>query len=436
MTVETERDWSSRWKIITQCGSGGQGTTHLCRRIDETDGQYVIKLLSRQNVPERRARMVREVAALKTLNHANIQRYVDSNVDAFKDIDCKLYIVTEYIPGPTLEEYIKNNKISTENAIKAAATLLDAVAEGHKNDVIHRDIKPDNIIIRNGDITDPVLVDYGLSFNRAFPEFGFQTASGQHLGNRFLWLPELNTHGGERRSTATDLSQVAGLLFFMVTGCHPESLEDDSGLKPHKRQRVAPVFESLPDRVRFRMNRVFERAFSVDISSRWQLAAEMSRALLGSTEQDDVIGWMAARVADYRDSPGRKRQERIELAHQIGRELIHDLARQFTNESAGLFMIMPPHEQSSGNITTFTSYLSPVGVRVSASEFVLTCAFVGDAVSISSKVSNGPGKGMSESETTFPINANEYEQHVRSSFMSAWKSAIQCVLAYQARCER
>ena len=98
-----------------------------------------------------------------------------------------MYLATEYIPGRGLSRLSPNRggQADVNAALNCVRKLAEVLDRCHENGVTHRDIKPANVVLRNGDITDPVLVDLGLSFNDA-DEDDDLTRAGEEVGNRFL----------------------------------------------------------------------------------------------------------------------------------------------------------------------------------------------------------------------------------------------------------
>ncbi|MEM1168279.1 MAG: protein kinase [Cyanobacteria bacterium P01_H01_bin.35] len=192
MNTNKNKPWNEKWEIIKHIDSGGQGQTFEVK--PKKDGflsnQYVLKKLNNQKDNERRGRMYREVTALKTLNHSGIPKIVDSNSELF-DSDTPLYMVTEFVPGATLSEVIKEKTMSIQDAVNFVIKLLDIVEYCHQNEIVHRDIKPGNIMVKNNDINNPVLIDFGISFNKVDYSETSLTPTWQQLGNRFFSLPEL-----------------------------------------------------------------------------------------------------------------------------------------------------------------------------------------------------------------------------------------------------
>src|SRR5215831_18761017 len=162
--------WTDRWVSIFDETGGGQSEAKIVRPRADGDVARFLKILRHQSDALRRNRMYREVAAYRTLNHPAIPKVIDTNVEKYEDTSYKLYLVTEWIKGTTLERTIEENGVfSYEVAIQLVIRLLDIVEYCHANDTVHRDIKPDNVILNDGDPTAPFLIDFGLSFNKEDP---------------------------------------------------------------------------------------------------------------------------------------------------------------------------------------------------------------------------------------------------------------------------
>jgi serine/threonine-protein kinase len=189
----TAAHWRERWTKLEPIGIGGQGQTFSAKR--NSDGvRACIKALRNNDDVERRRRFVQEANALVAIQNLRVPTLIETNANRDeitpRKSASKLYMAIEYVNGITLTELInKNGPMIIKDSIEMLMIILNALVELHPTHV-HRDIKPDNIILRNNDYFDPVLVDFGLS---ASSEDGTSqdTLIGQELGNRFLRLPEL-----------------------------------------------------------------------------------------------------------------------------------------------------------------------------------------------------------------------------------------------------
>ena len=185
---------------------------------------------------ERRARFFREASAYHTIRTPGIPRLIDSNALQWENDHVQPYIATEFIEGPTLRRWREaQENVKLDTAIKTTSELLAILRACHAGDIVHRDVKPDIIILANGNPRRPVLLDFGLSYHE-IEGFGFETEHGQEVGNRFLRLPELSAGSRLKQDPRSDLSFVAGILFYLLTGQNPDLLQDAEGRLPHQRR--------------------------------------------------------------------------------------------------------------------------------------------------------------------------------------------------------
>ncbi|MGD1703263.1 serine/threonine-protein kinase [Dapis sp. BLCC M229] len=289
MSKNKKKPWDKNWESISEkIGQGGQGETSLVKPKNDSfpPGEYVLKILHKQKDKERRARMSREVNNLKTFINPGIPKLIDSNYEYFEDLNIPLYMVTEFIEGSTLEKFIiEKGVIDVFDAVKFTIKLLDIVEYCHQRDVVHRDIKPDNIMVRNDSLTTPVLIDFGLSFNKE--DDTNLTPTGQDIGNRFFVLPEHKRESGSQRDTRSDITQVCGILFFVITGKASRHLLDEKGNKPHQTEKARQKLSALPEYILSKINIVFDTAFRTIIDSRWQSIPALKTALINILESEN-----------------------------------------------------------------------------------------------------------------------------------------------------
>ncbi len=161
--------WDGKWKVIKALPGGGQCLNYTVNSTNVSDTSlYVLKVIKDNSKHERRSRFYREVHHYISLNAPYFPQIVDHNCVNISDGKDRLYFVYQYIEGENLEEYInRNGKILLPDAIRLISLIIEAVAYSHANDIVHRDIKPDNIMLRECKIGTPVLIDSGLSANDA-----------------------------------------------------------------------------------------------------------------------------------------------------------------------------------------------------------------------------------------------------------------------------
>ncbi len=262
------------WEKVKNHENGGQSRTYLVRQKNFPNSPtYVLKELSRQKDLDRRKRMYREYAILRTLESPQIPKVIDSNADKFDELEEKLYIVMEHIDGITLETAIQEKIVTClEDNIYIFHQLLETLEICHNNNVIHRDIKPDNIILRNKSPRNIVLLDFGQSFNEASANESI-TPDSEIMGNRFLSLPEFSIHSGTKNDKRSDITMVLGVFFFSLTGIFPRVLIDHDGKLPHQRHTI----QTEKIRSHSLIIRMFDMAFQPKINDRYQSISTVMR---------------------------------------------------------------------------------------------------------------------------------------------------------------
>lgn len=322
-------NWENDWISIDKAAKGNQGQGYVVTRRSGDGTRFFLKELTDNHNSERRARFFREVNCYRTLTHPRIPKFVATNGDSYLDRSVPLYVVTEFVDGPTLHQYLqKRGMPSSADALGITSHLLDVLAYAHERKVVHRDIKPDNVILRDSSPADPVLVDWGMAYLE-IPGAETLTDAGTQIGNQFFRLPEHAPGSGEKREEASDLTQLTGLLFLLLSGNTPRQLLNAESRKPHERRIERLALEERTDLNLPWILRVFDHAFELAISKRFQTAEQLKTALVqpvvpknaGATTQDMIQG-----INAHLKSPkGQQKAEDQVVLDRLGR-IIYDAA--------------------------------------------------------------------------------------------------------------
>ena len=208
------------WAIGRRIGAGGMGTVHEAVRADDQYRQRVaVKFLRRitdGDVAARRFRTERQILA--TLQHPRIAALLDGGVTP----DGQPYFVMEYIDGVPLTTWCDTRTLSVAERLRVFLDVCDAVRAAHRQLVVHRDLKPGNILVTaDGNIK---LLDFGIA--RLLGDHEDGTATHTALAMR-AFTPEYAAPEqirGDRASTATDIYALGVLLFELLTGKRPLAL--------------------------------------------------------------------------------------------------------------------------------------------------------------------------------------------------------------------
>lgn len=197
------------YRVLAQLGEGGMGVVHLA--LDRRGKAVAVKVL-REHVAhdaEARKRLSREVETLSRVRSSRIAPILDADLNAAQP-----YVVTRYVPGPSLDQQVKENgPLSPEEMLRVGRGLAEAIREVHATGVIHRDLKPGNVLLLDG---EPILIDFGIAH---VAEASRMTMTGLVMGTPGYLSPEI-VEGGDV-TAATDWWGWAATLAFAATGRAP-----------------------------------------------------------------------------------------------------------------------------------------------------------------------------------------------------------------------
>lgn len=197
-----------RYRPLRPIGRGGSGSVWLAR--DEQTGLDVaLKIVPREG--KRAARAAREMEAASRLRHERCVRAYDFGSD-----DGHVYIAYEYVRGRTLRELIRSGELDDATAVELAAQILDGLAHAHRRGIVHRDVKPSNVLVEDGEALSARVLDFGLA---QFDEADTLTAVGDVPGTLAYISPE--RLDGSDASERSDVWAVGVILWEALAGSHP-----------------------------------------------------------------------------------------------------------------------------------------------------------------------------------------------------------------------
>jgi serine/threonine protein kinase len=274
----TEPGWigkaiSGRYKIEQELGAGGMSTVYRATDLN-LRRTVAVKLihthLSRD--PQFVRRFESEATVVARLKHPNIVQVYDFNNDGGT-----YYIVFEYVAGESLQNRLvrlaaARRVMFVEKSVEIAASIADALDYAHQRDVIHRDVKPANVML--DEQGQAILTDFGIAKIVGGTQ---HTASGVMLGTARYVSPEQVQ--GHPVSSQSDIYSLGATVFEMVTGRPP--YQGDSVISV----LMAHVNEPLPDLNQIRpglppgLSAVIGKAMAKEPSARFRTAGEMAQAL-------------------------------------------------------------------------------------------------------------------------------------------------------------
>lgn len=204
------------YELIRELGRGGMGAIYLARRADEEfEKEVAIKVLKRGTDTDevlRRFRAERQILA--RLEHPNIARLLDAGTTA----DGLPYFVMEYVAGARITDFCVARKLSIGDRVRLFLKVCDAVRFAHQNLVVHRDLKPGNILVNAEG--EPKLLDFGIAKLLA-PEIAtleVTALQSQRLTPAYASPEQVR---GDLVTTVTDVYGLGALLYELLTGTPP-----------------------------------------------------------------------------------------------------------------------------------------------------------------------------------------------------------------------
>jgi eukaryotic-like serine/threonine-protein kinase len=259
-----------RYRPLRPLGSGGSGSVWLAR--DEESGREVaLKIVRREGKAASRAE--REAKAAARLRH---ERCLRSR--AFATDERHVYIAYDYVPGCTLREALRDGQLDEWETVEAAAQILEGLAHAHARGIVHRDVKPANVLLADDPGVSIRLLDFGLAL---FDEADTLTAAGDVPGTLAYISPE-RLRGREGGAPA-DVWAVGVLLWEALAGRHPFWASSPVETA-RKIEAGAPSLRSLRPDLPPLLVKAVDRALSRDPDRR-PAAARLAAALRSASRQ-------------------------------------------------------------------------------------------------------------------------------------------------------
>ncbi|MFT3744554.1 MAG: serine/threonine-protein kinase [Pyrinomonadaceae bacterium] len=209
------------YEIVREMGHGGMGAVYLARRTDgEFDQQVALKIVRGSLADSRMVERFRqERQILASLNHPNIAKLLDGGVS----VTGEPFLAMEYVEGETITDFVARTKPPISMILRLFVKVCSAVAYAHRNLVVHRDIKPGNILVTPDG--EPKLLDFGLAKLSAdeFAGNGEQTETIFRALTPAYASPEQFL--SQPITTASDIYSLGVLLFELLTGRRPFNFE-------------------------------------------------------------------------------------------------------------------------------------------------------------------------------------------------------------------
>jgi len=253
--------------ILARCGAGGMGTVYKVRHI--LSGRIeAMKVLAQSLATDEdlRRRFHNEIQTLARLNHANIAAFHTA-----QEIKGELAMLMEFIEGETIGDVINKPALTLDLSLNYVKQVLLALEYAHKHGVVHRDIKPTNIMVNSQGLVK--VVDFGIAKTNSNPN---RTQVGLRMGSARYMSPEQVK--GETVDERSDFYSLGLVLYQLITRRHPFSGQTEEFFAAHLEQ-TPPVPRDLNDQIPRWLNDVVMRALEKDPARRFQNARDFLIAI-------------------------------------------------------------------------------------------------------------------------------------------------------------
>jgi len=264
--------FQGRYEVDREIGKGGNARIYLAR---EPGGRSVaLKVLHPELLVSVAAdRFLREIKLASQLDHPHIARLLDSG-----EQDWIVYFVMTYVEGPTLREHLARvRRLSIPETVRLADDLLDALDHAHRHSIVHRDVKPDNVVLS---ADGAVLLDFGIARAVAASGSDRLTRSGIAVGTSTYMSPE-QISAVRELDLRSDLYSLGCVLFECLAGQPPFTHRNEAVVLQMHLTQPAPDLRTLRPETPAEVAAGIARALAKAPEERWQSAAAMREALTG-----------------------------------------------------------------------------------------------------------------------------------------------------------
>jgi uncharacterized repeat protein (TIGR03803 family) len=339
------------YEILQPLSAGGMGEIYYAR--DNRLGRAVaLKILSGRmlNHPAIRGRLESEARAISSLNHPNICTLHD--IGRENDID---YLVMELVEGQTLAQRLKHGPIPYRELLRIAIQISEALDYAHAHGVVHRDLKPGNIMLTERGVK---LVDFGLArwrdqaqeFTTVIPTgvLSSLTLTGVVVGTPQYMAPEQIERGPV--DGRTDIFALGAVLFEMATGRKAfegrTSSEVTRAILANEPRTIADLDRSIPPELEQAVRRCLKRS----PADRWQFAGELARELARlearaspSFRLGRILGALAVLAVLAVGLIGRATVPGVQFRHDLKPQILHSLNGSDGEKLIGGLALGPNH---------------------------------------------------------------------------------------------
>jgi serine/threonine protein kinase len=302
-----------RYKLLQQIGEGGFGTVYMAEQEEPVRRRVALKIIKLgMDTKQVIARFEAERQALALMEHPNIAKVFDAGATETG----RPYFVMELVRGVPITDYCDQNRLGTTERLDLFMAVCGAVQHAHQKGVIHRDIKPTNVMVTLHDGTPvPKIIDFGIAkaTNQRLTERTLFTEYNQFIGTPAYMSPEQAEMSGLDVDTRSDIYSLGVLLYELLTGTTPLDTQQFRKAAYTEIQRL--IREEEPHRPSVRVSTMGQAATTAAEQRRTDLPG-LARALRGD------LDWVVMKALE------KDRTRRYETANALRMDVQRFLANE------------------------------------------------------------------------------------------------------------
>jgi len=312
---EKPGDRIGRYRLLQQIGEGGCGLVYMAEQEEPVHRRVALKVIKLgMDTKQVIARFEAERQALALMDHPNIASVFDAGATAAG----RPYFVMELVRGVKITEFCDQKRLSTKERLELFIAVCHAVQHAHQKGIIHRDVKPSNILVTTVDgASVPKVIDFGIAKatnNQPLTDRTLFTAFEQFIGTPAYMSPEQAEMSGVDIDTRTDIYSLGVLLYELLTGCTPFEPKELLAAGLDGMRRI--IREAEPPRPSNRLSTMAAEALTTTAQHRHTESPKLLHLVRGD------LDWVAMKCLE------KDRARRYETANALAADLRRHLANE------------------------------------------------------------------------------------------------------------
>ncbi|MFC1637085.1 protein kinase, partial [Planctomycetota bacterium] len=300
-----------RYKLLEQIGEGGMAVVYMAEQQEPIRRKVALKIIKLgMDTKSVIARFEAERQALAMMDHPNIANVLDAGATDMG----RPYFVMDVVKGTSITEFCDNNKLSTRERLELFIQVCHAVQHAHENGIIHRDIKPTNVMVtlHDGRAT-PKVIDFGIAkaTSQRLREKTLFTRYAQMIGTPAYMSPEQAQFCDSEIDMRTDIYSLGVLLYELLIGATPFSEDELRKAGYLEMQRI--ICEEVPVKPSTKLSTLDETL--TDVAEHRNVAPESLRKLIRGD-----LDWIVMKALE------KDRTRRYESSHELASDIKRHLA--------------------------------------------------------------------------------------------------------------